>query len=134
MSCYQAVLPESLNKKYPNRDDIRPTVITNNHNYVFVLTNLTFTWRSCCVFRPAFGCCAQPRAGQNLFTAVFWPFLFISKLFQWFHGWIHIKNVWKWTKKRVYVYSSTLVDKQKLVDSMRRYLKIVYFRLIFYFF
>ena len=34
------MLPESFNKKYPNRD-IRQTVITNNHNYVFVLTNLT---------------------------------------------------------------------------------------------
>ena len=36
------------------------------------------------------------------------------------------KNVWKWTKKRGFVYSS------KLVDSLRGYLKIVFFRLIFF--
>ena len=24
----------------------------------------------CCVFRPAFGCCAQPKASRNLFFAV----------------------------------------------------------------
>ena len=36
----------------------------------------------CCVFRPAFGSCAHPKAGRNLLSAVFQPFLFISKLFQ----------------------------------------------------
>ena len=37
---------------------------------------------TCCVFWPAFRCCAHPKAGRNLFSAVFQPFLFISKLFQ----------------------------------------------------
>ena len=26
---------------------------------------------NCCVFRPAFGCCAHPKAGRNLFSAIF---------------------------------------------------------------
>ena len=37
------------------------------------------------------------------------------------------KNVWKWTKKRVFVYSSKLVDMQKLADSLRGYLEFVFF-------
>ena len=41
----------------------------------------------CCVFRP---CCEHPKAGRNIFQ----PFLFISKLFQWFHGRNQQKNVW----------------------------------------
>ena len=28
----------------------------------------------CCVFRPAFGCWAHPKAGRNLFSAVFQPY------------------------------------------------------------
>ena len=43
----------------------------------------------CCVFRKAFGCCAHPKAGRNLFFSRFSTFfvhfkafLFISKLFQ----------------------------------------------------
>ena len=24
----------------------------------------------CCVFRPAFGCCAHPQAGRNIFTGM----------------------------------------------------------------
>ena len=40
----------------------------------------------------------------------------------------------KQTKKSKFVYSSKLVDMQKMVDSLRGYLKIVFFRLINYFF
>ena len=39
----------------------------------------------------------------------------------------------KWTKKHDFVYSSKLVDMQKLVDSLRGYLKFVFFRLYFCF-
>ena len=42
---------------------------------------------ACCVFQPAFGCCAQPKAGRTTFFSRFQPFLFMSNLFQWFHGW-----------------------------------------------
>ena len=45
-----------------------------------------------------------------------------------------LKNVWKWTKKCGFVYSSKLVNVQKLVDSLRGYLKIVFFQWIFSFF
>ena len=41
----------------------------------------------CCVFWPAFGCCAHPKAGPNTFFSLFQPFLFIFHLFQWFHAW-----------------------------------------------
>ena len=41
----------------------------------------------CCVFRPAFGCCAHPKDGRTIFFSCFQPFLFISNLFQWFQGW-----------------------------------------------
>ena len=55
---------------------------------------------SCCVFRPAFGCCAHPKAGQNIFFRRFSTFLFISKLFHWFQGWNQwTKKVEKWLKK-----------------------------------
>ena len=76
----------------------------------------------CCVFRPAFGCCAHPKAGRNTFFSRFQPFLFILNLFQWFHGWNQQKNVWKRTKKfflLFFAYSAKLVDMQKLADSLR---------------
>ena len=66
----------------------------------------------CYVFLPAFQCCAHPKAGQNTFFSRFHHFLFISKLYQWFHSWNQQKtsekvqkNVFlsekglKWTKK-----------------------------------
>ena len=49
-------------------------------------------------------------------------------------GAAHTQNVWKWTKKRGLVYSSKLIDMQKLVDSLRGYPEIVFFRLIIYYF
>ena len=35
----------------------------------------------CCVFGPAFGCCAHPKAGQTTFFSLFQPVLFIWSLF-----------------------------------------------------
>ena len=61
----------------------------------------------CCVFQPAFGCSKYPKAH---------------------------KNVWKRTKKMVFVYFSKLVDMQKLVNSLKGYPEIVFFWLISYFF
>ena len=52
----------------------------------------------CCVFQPAFGCCAYPKAGWNTSFWPFGPFLFISNVLQWFFGWNQEKlfrNVWK---------------------------------------
>ena len=36
----------------------------------------------CCVFQPAFGCCAHPKAGRTPFFCRFQPFLFILNPFQ----------------------------------------------------
>ena len=36
---------------------------------------------TCCVFLPAFGCCAHLKAGQNNFLGFFQPFLFIVTFF-----------------------------------------------------
>ena len=86
-----------------------------------------------CVFRTPFGCCAHPKAGWNIF---FQPFFNLYCSFQSFFSDFTAeitKNVWKWTKKRVFVYSSKLVDMQKLVDSLRGYLKIVFFSWFFTF-
>ena len=48
----------------------------------------------CCVFRPAFECCAHPKACQTTFFSRFQPFLFFQNLFQWFHGWNQQKTSW----------------------------------------
>ena len=68
---------------------------------------------------------------ELLFSAVFKLFCSFFTFFSDFTPEIN-KNVWKWTKKRVFVYSSKLVDMQKLVDSLTGYLEIVFFQLIFY--
>ena len=81
-----------------------------------------------CVFRPAFGCCIHPKAGWNTFFSHFEPFLFISNLFQQFHAWKKRKKLFF----LIFVCSSKLVDMQKLVESQRGYLEIVYFWLICY--
>ena len=39
----------------------------------------------CWVFRPAFRCCAHPKADWPTFFSRFQPFWFIQNLFQWFH-------------------------------------------------
>ena len=46
----------------------------------------------CCVFWPAFGCCAHPRAGWNTFVQPFSTFFVHSHLFQLFHGCNHWKT------------------------------------------
>ena len=38
---------------------------------------------NCCVFWPAFGCCAHPKAGSTNFFSRFQPFSFFFNLFQW---------------------------------------------------
>ena len=86
---------------------------------------------ACCVFRPAFGCCAHRKAGWNNFFSRFSTFFVHFKAFSVISRLKSLKKHLKWTKiKRGFVYSSKLVDKQKLVDSLRGYLKIVFFRLI----
>ena len=67
----------------------------------------------CCVFRPAFGCLQ--------------PFFDLFCSFQTFFSDFTAEINKKWTKKRKFVYSSKLVDMQKLVDSLRGYLEIVFF-------
>ena len=88
-------------------------------------------WEGCCVFWPAYGCCTHPKAGRNLFFSSFSTFFVIFKAFSVISRLKSLKNDWKWTKKCGFVYSSKLVDMQKLVDSLRGYLKFVFFRLIF---
>ena len=81
----------------------------------------------CCLFWPAFGCCVHPKAGRTTFFQPFLTFLLFLFLFHWFHGWNQQKTSENEQKK---VYSSKLVDIQKLVDSLRRSLKFVFFWLI----
>ena len=50
------------------------------------LQSLVIFFIHCWVFQPAFACCAHSKAGRNIFFRCFSTFLFISKLFQWFHG------------------------------------------------
>ena len=38
----------------------------------------------CCVFRPAFGWCAHPKAGRNTFFSRFQPFYFFQTFFSYF--------------------------------------------------
>ena len=68
---------------------------------------------------------------ETYFSAIFQPFLFILELFLWFHSWNQQKTSENEWKKRGFVYSSKLVDMQKLVDSLRGYLEFVFFRLNF---
>ena len=53
----------------------------------------------CCVFQPAVGCWAHPKAGWTIFSSRFQPFLLISKLFQWFNCWNQQKKFEKEQKK-----------------------------------
>ena len=73
------------------------------------------------------GACSTWMLVKLLFSAVFNLFCSFQTFFSDFTAEIN-KNIWKWTKKGDFVYSS------KLVDYQRGYLKIVLFRLIFYFF
>ena len=61
--------------------------------YTHLLCISTSFW-----FDQLLGAARTRKLVETFFSAIFQPFLFISKLFQWFHGWNH-KNVWKWTKK-----------------------------------
>ena len=59
--------------------------------------NITNTLQTCCVFWPAFGCCAHPKAGQNNVLAVFRLFSSCQPL-QDVYYWFFIEsknNVWK---------------------------------------
>ena len=56
---------------------------------------------NCCVFQPAFMCLQHLKAGRNIFSDVDQPLLFISKLFQWFHGWNQQKSLTKKVEKQL---------------------------------
>ena len=74
----------------------------------------------CCVFQPAFWCCAHSKAGQNTFFQPFSTFFVHFKPFSVISRLKSTKNIWKWTKKkRCFVYSSKskMVDMQKLVPE-----------------
>ena len=81
-------------------------------------------------FDQLLGAARTQKLVETLFSAVFNLFLLISNLFQWFHGWNHCKTSGNGPKMD-FAYSSRLVDMQKLVDSLRGYREIVFFRLIF---
>ena len=68
----------------------------------------------CCVFWPAFVCCAHPKASRNLFFSHFLTSFVHFKAFSVISQLKSLKNLWKWTKKCVFVYSSKPVDMQKL--------------------
>ena len=61
----------------------------------------------CSVFKPAFGCCAHPKAGQNTLLSCFQPFLFILTFFSDFMSQIKKKRL-KWTKKCYFPFLPTL--------------------------
>ena len=51
---------------------------------------------------------------ETFFSAIFQPFLFILKLFQWFHGWNQQKTSENERKKRGFVYSAKPILKLNL--------------------
>ena len=72
-----------------------------------------------------------PKSWSKPFFSCFSTFFVHFKAFSVISRLKSLKNVWTWTKNYSY---SKLVDMQKLVNSLRGYLEIVFFRLIFYFF
>ena len=76
---------------------------------------------------------AAPESWSNNFFQSFSTFFFLFKPFSVISGLKSTKNIWKLTKKVIFVYSSKLVDMQMLVDTLRGCLEIVFFQLIFYF-
>ena len=105
--------------------------------------NLCFVWNhkyACstilvCVvyFDQLLGAVSTQKLVKLLFPALFNLFCSFQTFFSDFTDEINKKRLKK-NKKMVFVYSSKLVDMQKLVDSLRGYLEIVFFQLIFYFF
>ena len=76
---------------------------------------------------------AHPKAGRTNF---FSRFLFFLNFFQWFHAWNHCKTTEN--EQKMYFFSSFCLllkagRHEKLIDSLRGYLEIILFRLIFYF-
>ena len=78
------------------------------HDRKIFLQEWTF-WLGCCVFQPR---AQHPKAGRNIFSAIFQPILLILKFFQWFHGWNQQKSSENKPKKLGFVYSSKLFDMQ----------------------
>ena len=80
-------------------------------------------------FNQLLGVARTQKLVETFFSAVFQKLMFISNLLQWFYAWNQQKTSEK-EQKHVFVYSSKQVDMQKLVDSLRGYLKIVFFRFV----
>ena len=57
--------------------------------------NLTQDYDSCCVFWPAFGCCAHLKAGRNIFFSRFSTFFVHFRAFSVISRLKSTKNVWK---------------------------------------
>ena len=66
--------------------------------------------RKCCVFQPAFGCCAHSKAGQNTFFSRIQLFFFISKFFSDFFW----NQVFTLIRLQYYGYGNTVKRKNGL--------------------
>ena len=66
----------------------------------------------CCVFWPAFGFCAHPKAGRNIFSAVFQPFLFRPA----FEVQNFLKHLSKPTTTVLIFYLSTINSKPQFIE------------------
>ena len=56
--------------------------ISAGRAFLHALLQPTGLWVNCCVFRPAFRCLQQLKAGQTSFFSRFQPFLLTLNLFQ----------------------------------------------------
>ena len=104
------------------------------HYLFFILldvANQPLTQSLVVYFDQLLGAARTQKLVETFFQTCFLPFLFISNLFRWFHTWNQQKTSEKEQKKHVFVYSSKLVDKQKLVNSLKGYPAIVFFPVIF---
>ena len=68
-----------------------------------------------------------PKSWSNYFFQPFSTFFVHFNPFSVISHLKSTKNVWKRTKKTFFFFSSKLVDMQKLVDSLKGYLEIVFF-------
>ena len=64
----------------------------------------------CCVFWPAFWCCAHPKAGQNTFFQPFSTFFVYLKPFSVISRLKSRKTVWKWTWSYIYLCNCQTCD------------------------
>ena len=83
MNASNAWLPDSYYMKavcYKNTQE--QSVDEIHKSSLLCLVGSKYTTAVCCVFQPACGCCSHPKAGRNIFSGVFQPFLLISELFQ----------------------------------------------------